>query len=464
MPSPFICGRYESTLPNPSQIPAQNVRVIREEASSNEPRRLRRKLARRFPWKSNLDPLFLCDPHQHWAEVFELEPQNGNILSVDFNSMYPYALLSTTFPHPARLQYHEDNFVPQILEGTLRQGIYACQLELNPSLLETDREWIRRHHYLHYTEAGRSHHFLWPKTGKVLTLLFPEDILALAPFFHIQTLWGIFDPQGGIPHPLTSEAKALLHQKLHGETQEDRALAKLQLVSLCSTQRRPKINHPTKNLQEWEQTFGSLTWENLRHYKKTTIALQKWQAPSPSAIYCLYGQIRAFARSRMLALAYSAHKLEAKLLRIHTDGAEFWCQNSEHQKLLQTSLSQTFSAGPDVGQLKFVPAQHGFFLGPNLTWTYDTTPSLIWKTVAGPNAKTPLNPLITLPDGREYNLLYQSEQTKFLRKRNGNYVWERSLPQNPLTFRQQRKRNTIGQKFRLFAKFHQKIHEHPLQD
>lgn len=459
----IICGRYEPVLPQPGEIPRKpdKHRVIREDNSSgSETTAIRRKIARKHPFKSPYDPIWLADPHQHWAETFILKvPEKSSLLSIDFNSAYPQALIDTPFSHPAKIKYQKGDFTDQIIKENLKQGIFCCHLEIREELDQETKNWFQTHHYLRYTQAGKSNHFAWPEQKKIETLLFPQDILALQNFVQITTIWGIFDSENpkGIPHPLQAFVNKLLIEKSQETDPQRRKEIKSQLVAACSTQRKYIQGDPQYNVQLWTQAYGPPKQENFRYYKDVSFGMEKWKGPNQAAIHSFYTPIRATVRTQLFKLALQARKTGGELIRTHTDGLTISAKSDQHRNEIQKEITKEFSEGSQPGQIRCLPSQHGFFLGPNLWWTYNVSPKLEFTESNGTRKETPLNPILELQLGDEkmsYNALHQCEQGKFLRGNN----WIRpQAPFNIIKFRERRKKNTYLQKIKIFNDFKREI-------
>lgn len=446
-PNHLICGRYDPTLPaQPNNNPPKE-RIIRERAGGSQAQDQRRAIAKIYGWKSPLDNIFLADPHLDWTETFQFEVRNTTLISVDIVSAYPHVILTEPWLDPAKLRLYQGDLSPQIQSREIPAGIFLCHLTRKNTAAG---KWIQTHHPLRYTRGGKSHHFLWTGDSTIQTLLMAQDIRALDPFCHIQTEWGIMGPTIK-QHPLTNKIRELLEQKLSGNK-----TAKLPLVKACSTQRGRRIL-PTKEAIQWhENSFGEAY--NDTHHKNIKHLIggeTEILGPSNKTAHCLFSPVRAAVRAKMLGLAWELENLGGELARIHTDGLTITCPDPETTQKVLNALQPRL--GQQAGQLKITRSNYGFFLGPNLWWTFQVEPPEIALTdLAGPNSKDPFNPYIDLPGskGQVYNLHGQTETTKILRRQNGDWRWHRTDPAHQPNSRERRKtlRNYKLAKWRRFQR------------
>lgn len=427
----IICGRYDPVIPPQPNGDARPERIIREKPGGSQAQNQRRALAKIFGWKSPLDNLFLADPHVDWTEVFLFEVKNQPLISIDLVSAYPHALLTEPWLHPAKLSLYQEDLAPQVISGEIQAGSFLCRL--SPRDTKQGR-WIRAHHPLRYTQGGKSHHFYWTGGKEVCTLLMAQDIRALAPFCDIQTQWGITGPTI-THHPLAGKVQELLEQKLSGDLG-----AKLPLVIACSTQRGRRRLPENEAIAWHEASFGpaqeNTHHKNIRHHLGADTEIL---GPSNKTAHCLFSPIRAAVRAKMLGLAWELETLGAELARVHTDGLTIACPTPEVGHQILASLESR--KGKQAGELKVTCSNYGFFLGPNLWWTFTAKPPTIYLTeIAGADPEHPFNSKITLQDGSDYELYGQIERSKLLRKKGTGWKWMRTDPAHQPESRERRSR------------------------
>jgi hypothetical protein len=347
--------------------------------------------------------------------------------------MYPFQLTHLAFHHPKTLECQKGNWTPKILEHHINHGVFLClltQKENNP-----DRKWFAHHHYLRYHESQRSHHFFWPKTSTVRTLLHAQDIQTLSPHTHILTEWGIFDPScQEIPHPLKHTIETLLQQKASAKNPLEKSRIKLLLVQACSDQ--PQTHkQPNKNQETARYTLG------LPHLHTP----QWWKGPRNSTAHSLFSPLKAAARTQLFSLAHRLHQKKAHILRCHTDGLSVGCHSEGHLREILHELSPQIGNHP--GSLKISQAQEGFFLGPAVWWTNNISDSGKRQITeyAGADPKDPfLTETVYKKSGETLinNSLLLEENSKTLREDpDGLKLWTRTKPQNPKEVRAKRKRS-----------------------
>lgn len=454
----IICGRYEPSLPNPKLIEHKYKRVIREKNHPVEVIRLRRKVSRKFPFKSTLDRYFLNDPHLHWEEVFQVSNHKKLCLNIDKVSMYPDALLNSRFPHPKRLQYFTDNPLTQILNKEIQQGIYCCTLTLKKELSTQEKKWFQNYHYLRYAEAEKSHHFFWDNNKKVKTILHVKDIITLVNFCDIQFHWNIRDTHGqGVQHPLYNEIKETT-AKRETSTDELRNMLKFKLVCNCSTQR--KTEYYIKNLEDkWRKMYGEPNIKNWEEYREINLVDKSMQIDHPSAIYCLYSEIKSYARNIMFDIVHTAKMtINSNPIRIHTDGLTLDVNNTEEVKTLINKLKNKYILGTKTGNLKAYISDKCKFLGPNVGWIYNEAPFVLFEHI-GTTSENPLEVQIIDTKGTKYPYHTFFDYKKRFEYINGNWKFLRKQPHNGKIGYKKTKQNTLKRKTYIYNEIKKELHK-----
>jgi len=435
---------------------------------------LRFKQNRQLHYKSSLDYNFFFSIKPGYSDVFKLleNRSNRSIYQLDVNSMHPYAMTKSNFSIPSKLQYYKKTNLKDIINKTIDNGIFNCQLTIKNNLTKNELSFIK-YFPINSNDDNISIPINIHIKDEINILLHSNEICFYSKYFDIIVEDGVYSSKS-ITHPLKKWVNDNYEKRLKANgIEKDFYKFILVLSHSIILNKRMKTEYYDANTinnhfkDEFQYIINdsniSNSYFNLSDVDDNIIKGNVYNINNSSNIYSLYSQVLANSRIHLLELYEKIHLTNSsfELCYCNIDSLHISIPNEKKEifeEVLKPMISQT-----ELGKLKIESiGDSGIWFEPGRYWIYKNEKLLSFKNTIfndnNKNYKSTFKELKYIDSNgiytERYFSLFKSLQYKkqIIKKNKNHYIYYKNLNDSNINIINNRINNNTFYKF-IFYKF-----------